>query len=291
MAAAISILVFWTTFFFTLGTKRWWFRNTTDVVTERLNHLFQPQAEQSQELLVSPQEDLHTKQLKRTLLLAGMRRRSDLEKVVYLKKACRAGAIMFVIFLLLAGFPLKQVLLVGFPVFAIALILPRFLLIRLIIKRRKEIERNLPDVLDLLVLCLEAGLSLDSAFVRVAEEERRVSTQTSRELLLTNQEILAGKPRDEALRNLAWRCGIPDLNSLVGAILQSMKLGTSLVKTLRIQADVIRKKRKERIRAQILKTPVKLIFPLLLFIFPTLLIVILGPSLINIFRHFDAVGV
>jgi tight adherence protein C len=125
----------------------------------------------------------------------------------------------------------------------------------------------------------------------VAEEEKRVSTHVSRELNLTNREILAGRSREQALRNLASRCGLQDLNAIVGAILQSIKLGTSLVKTLKVQAEVLRKKRRERIRAQILKTPVKLIFPLLFFIFPTLLIVILGPSLINIFRQLSQVGV
>ena len=140
------------------------------------------------------------------------------------------------------------------------------------------------------MVALEAGLSFDAALVRIGEEQRRVSTHISREFLYTNQEILVGKSREQALKGLAERCGIDEVDSMVRAVLQSNKLGTSLVKTLRIQSESLRKKRRQDIHAQILKAPVKLIFPLLFFIFPTLVIIILGPSIVQIFRHLSTNG-
>ena len=287
--AVCAIFVFWTGFFAVLSARDWWERRRASL-DSRLRRLFQPvTAEAAQDLLLHP-EAFNGKGLQKTLALAGLKRKSDFKKMVLIKQICFALPLVLVTFLFLIGLPLIKIVIMSALVFLIFILIPRFWILRTIFKRRREIEKNLPDALDLFILCLEAGLSFDGALVRVAEETRRVSTHLSRELTSTHHEILAGRSREEALRNLGERAGVEDLKTLVGAILQSIKLGTSLVKTLRIQAEVIRKKRKERIRAEILKTPVKLIFPLLLFIFPTLLIVILAPSLVEVFRHLGEVS-
>ncbi len=290
MLAETTVFAFWASFFGFLFAKELALKNQ-DPVDARFRRLCESdEVRPSHDLLLSANETPATKRLKQKLILAGLKRKSDLEGVLLFKRLSLIVPIVLTATLFLLGLPARNALFAGILFLTIFTLLPRLWLLHAIFKRRKEIERNLPDALDLLIICLEAGLSFDSSLVRVAEEEKRVSTHISRELVLMNREILAGKSREEALKNLAWRCGIPDLNSLVGAILQSVKLGTSLVKTLKIQAETLRHKRRERIRAQILKTPVKLIFPLLLFIFPTLIVVILGPSLINIFRHLTNVG-
>ena len=289
MVAEISVMVFWTAFIGAYVTKTLW-KKVENPVSSRIRRLVQNEAPAEPELLVLPNESPGFKRLREKLLLAGLHHRSDLQRAIFFGRFCRLAPFVLMITLFFMGFPMLQIFVAGALFVTIFILVPRFWMIRTILKRRKEIERNLPNALDLLILCLEAGLSFDSSLVRVAHEQKRVSPQLSGELVFTNQEILAGKSREEALKNLAWRTGVEDAKTFVGAVLQSIKLGTSLVKTLRTQAEAIRKSRRERIRAIILKTPVKLIFPLLFFIFPTLLIVILAPSFTNIFRHLSAVG-
>lgn len=285
MPAEAAIFIFWASFFGFLSVKKFVFK-TEDSIELRIKKIFQPPGlKPGRELLLTLDETPGEKRLKQTLLQAGLKRGSDLEKLLLFRKITLILPLMFTCTLFFLNLPWRHVVFTGVILTVIFLLVPRLWVLSVIFRRRKEIQRNLPNALDLLVLCLEAGLGFDAALVRVAEEMQRVSEQISREFVSANHELLAGKPRDQALKNLAARCGVPDLDNLVGAIVQSVKLGTSLVKTMRVQAEALRKKRRERIRAQILKTPVKLIFPLLFFIFPTLVIVILGPSMINIFRH------
>ena len=292
MITEISILSFWTAFFGAVYARNLWLPEE-EPLEARLRRIMghEKAAIKSPDLVISRTETPSTRRLRQRLLMSGLHRKSDLDRAVAFRRLCLLIPFVLACLLFFMGFPMPQVFAAGLLFSVIFVVIPRFWMIRTIFKRRRELERHLPNALDLLVLCLEAGLSFDSALVRVAEEQKRVSTQISRELIFTNQEILAGKSREEALRNLAWRTQIEDIKRLVGSIQQSLKLGTSLVKTLRTQAEVLRKKRRERLRALILKTPVKLIFPLMFFIFPILLVVILAPSMINIFRHLSAVGV
>ena len=285
-AATTAFLSFWAAFFTAISVEKVLFRGG-DGVGNRLERLVKPRG-QGEGIAVSTavQESGALRELREKLLCAGLKRKSDLEKFILFQRICYGAPVFLAItayFLL--NLPAQNAFLVGICLGAIFLLVPRVWLLQATFKRRREICRHLPDTLDLFVVALEAGLSFDSALIRIGEEQRRVSTHISREFLYTNQQILIGKTREEALRDLAKRCGVPEMDSLVRAILQSNKLGTSMVKTLRAQADALRKKQKQDIHAQILKAPVKLIFPLLFFIFPTLLIVILGPSLIQIFRH------
>ena len=150
--------------------------------------------------------------------------------------------------------------------------------------RQKEIQRTLPDALDLMIVCVEAGLALNQALVRVATEIRHVSRLTNEELSLVNYEIRAGVPRDEALRNLADRTGVTDVRSLVAMLIQTDRFGTSIAQALRVHSDTLRTKRRQRAEEAAAKTTIKLVFPLALCIFPALFVVILGPALVQIYR-------
>ena len=150
--------------------------------------------------------------------------------------------------------------------------------------RREKIQKGLPDALDLMVVCVEAGLGLDAAINRVGEEMKFSNKVLSEEFKILNLELRAGKQRRDALRDLASRTDLEDLNSLTTMLIQTEKFGTSIGQALRVHADSMRTKRYQRAEEIAQKMPVKLIFPLILFIFPSLLIVILGPAFISIMR-------
>ena len=154
---------------------------------------------------------------------------------------------------------------------------------------KDEINNNVIDVIDLWALCLGAGMSFSSALVRVTQDTELSAPALREELQLTNQEMLAGSPRDEALRHLVRRCGdSPDLRGLVSHIIQSEKLGSSLRDTLRIYAETLRFKRTQDTKELMQTLSVKLTFPLIFFILPALFVVILGPSMIQIYEMFIA---
>lgn len=146
--------------------------------------------------------------------------------------------------------------------------------------RQRDIERALPDVFDLLVVCVEAGLGLNQAMVRVAEEIDTLSPITSQQLTLVNLEIRAGTPREEALRHLADRTGVAEVSSLVTMLIQTDRFGTSIAQALRVHADTLRTKRRQRAEETGAKTTVKLVFPLVFFVFPAMFVVILGPAVL-----------
>ena len=170
---------------------------------------------------------------------------------------------------------------------ALGWIAPTFYIGSRVKKRQKEIVKALPDALDLLVVCVEAGLGLNQAIVRVSEEIDHVSQLMSDQLALVNLEIRAGTPRDEALRNLAERTGVADVQSLVAMLIQTDRFGTSIAQALRVHADTMRTKRRQRAEEAAAKTTIKLVFPLVLFIFPTMFVVILAPALIRIIRTLE----
>ena len=160
--------------------------------------------------------------------------------------------------------------------------LPRFALRRMIAGRQLRLRWGLADALDLMVVSIEAGLGLNAALVRVGEELKTVHPDISDEFELTNLEIRVGRERDEALRNLAERAGIDDLRSLVAMLVQADRFGTSIARAVRVYADSLRTKRRQRAEQAAQKAAVKLLMPLALFLFPTLFIVILGPAALNL---------
>jgi tight adherence protein C len=164
---------------------------------------------------------------------------------------------------------------------------PDFCLNRWISWRQGKIVEGFPDALDLLVVCVEAGMGLDQAIVKVAEELERTHPEISEELKLVNLEIRAGRTRGEALRNLGERTGVDDIISLAAMLIQTDKFGTSIARSLRVHSDSLRTERIQRAEEAAAKTTIKLIFPLLFCVFPALLVVILGPAFLNLARIFS----
>ena len=157
--------------------------------------------------------------------------------------------------------------------------------LRLRIKRRqREIFESFPDAADLMLVCVEAGLGVDAGLTKVADEIRMKSLPLAEELHLTNLEIRAGGTREKSLRNLALRTGIEELATFAAMLTQAEKFGTSIGDSLRVFSDDLRHKRQVRAEEQAAKVPTKMLFPLVVCIFPSIIMVILGPAIIQIVR-------
>jgi tight adherence protein C len=170
---------------------------------------------------------------------------------------------------------------------AMGWIAPSFLVRRRLKARQKEVQLALADMLDMLVVCVEAGLGLNQALVRVADEIDHVSPVMSEQLSMVNLEMRAGTPRDEALKNFAERTGLADIKSLVSMMVQTDRFGTSVADALRVHSDTMRTKRRQRAEEAAAKTTIKLVFPLVLFVFPAMFVVVIGPSALAIYRTFS----
>jgi tight adherence protein C len=162
--------------------------------------------------------------------------------------------------------------------------LPNIILRRLIFVRQREIFETFPDALDLMTICVEAGLAMDAAIARVADEIKLTSPTLSEELHLVTLELRAGASKEKALRNLALRTGVEDVDILVAMLIQAERFGTSIGASLRVHADGLRTKRRQRAEEAAAKIALKLLFPLIFCIFPSLLLVLLGPAFIQIYR-------
>jgi tight adherence protein C len=204
------------------------------------------------------------------------------------------GALLLGILGILLGFFLHlhppMLFLVTFIGILVGGLVPKIWVGSKIIRRRAEIRHSVPNMLDLMVVCVEAGLSLNAAIQKIAEETANTHKSLSQELHLLNQEILIGRTRADAFRNLARRTGVEELRSLAVMLIQADKLGTSIANSLRILADSLRVKRRQRAEEAAHKTSVKLVFPLVLLIFPELLVILLGPAVINIVKTFAEMG-
>lgn len=150
--------------------------------------------------------------------------------------------------------------------------------------RRKELDRTFPDAIDLLMVCVEAGMGLDSAIRRVAQEIHVTSPELAKEFKILSLELKTGKSRNTCLKNLALRTNLQDIDNLVSLLIQADKYGTGVSQALRVHAEDMRQKRYSRLEEMAAKLPVKLVIPLIFFIFPALFVVILGPGVIRIFR-------
>ncbi|OLC90008.1 MAG: hypothetical protein AUH86_24340 [Acidobacteria bacterium 13_1_40CM_4_58_4] len=174
-----------------------------------------------------------------------------------------------------------------FPVLAavVGYLVPELWLVWRVHARQTLLRRALPDCLDLLVICVEAGLGLDQALLKVAEELRVSHPELTGELKLVNMEMRVGKSRVEALRELGHRTGLEDIKSLVAMLIQTERFGTSISQSLRVFSDDMRMRRRQRAEEMGAKTTVKMVPPLVFFIFPALMVVILGPALITLVRQ------
>jgi len=177
----------------------------------------------------------------------------------------------------------------GMAIFC-AYIIPAGFLDRMVRMRQERIRRSVPDALDLLVVCVEAGISLDAAILRVAREIRLAHSDLAHELAVVNRKTNAGIPRDAALRSLWQRTGVEEIRALVSSMIQSEKWGTSVATVLRVSAETLRRKRRQVAEKKAKQAPLKMTFPLVLFILPALFIVIMGPALVQVVTEFGKIG-
>ena len=232
-----------------------------------------------------------TKRLQAKLIRAGI----YTERAIPLFLGVKLGGLLvlpILVLFLLWGNTNQRGLLMGIPIALCSLgyVLPDLILSRIISSRQQKIRESLPDALDLLVVCVEAGQGLDAAIKRVSEELQESSPIISQELLLVNLEIMAGLERQQALKNLGERTGVEQLISLCNILIQSDRLGTSIAQALKTQSDYIRTARRLRLEGLAAKTAVKLLFPMLLFIFPAIMVVVLGPAIIRLSEFFNKGG-
>lgn len=156
--------------------------------------------------------------------------------------------------------------------------------------RQNELQKALPDTLDMLVVCVEAGLGLNQAIARVSEEVEHISPTMSEELQIVGLEMRAGTPREDALRHLGERTGLKDIKGLVSMLIQTDRFGTSIAQALRVHSDDMRTKRRQRAEEAAAKTTIKLVIPLAIFVFPAMFVVILGPAILTILEQFGGMA-
>ncbi len=223
---------------------------------------------------------------KRELVMAGFRSDSSLAVFAGLKIASTAGLLMAG--LALRSLPENPLLKLFLPVFCgvLGYKLPGIILARLVSGRQKKIRMAMPDALDMMVVCCEAGCALDQAILNVSREFKHVHPALSEELSMVNMELLAGSSRIEALRNLATRTGEEELKKLVAILIQTDRFGTSVADALRTQADFMRIKRRQMAEEKAAKVGVKLVFPIFFFCMPSLGIVVIGPGLLQLMKNF-----
>lgn len=194
-----------------------------------------------------------------------------------------AGGFLFFIFLIaptMSPFTLRNIAIMFFFML-LGFFIPNLLLTSQIGRRQHEITKSMPDALDLLTICVEAGLGFDAAMKKVQEKwENQLALAFGRAL----QEIQLGKLRREALRDMSDRMGVSEMHSFVAAIIQSEQLGVSMAKVLRIQSDDMRVKRRQRAEQEAQKAPIKMLFPMALLIFPTIMLLLMGPAVLLMMR-------
>jgi tight adherence protein C len=222
------------------------------------------------------------------LVYAGMADRMDGNTWAALRIIALIGVlVLFFIVQSAFGTPIQKLMLFG-VVMGIGFVGPEAILNRRIDERRKEMEKSLPDLIDLLVISVEAGLGFEAAMGRVVQA---VPGELSREFTRTLQETRVGVSRHKALRALAERTDVDDLNAFVLALIQADQFGVSIARMLRVQADEMRVRRRQRAQEKAFAAPVKLVFPLVLCIFPSMFVVLLGPAAINIATVFGGDGI
>lgn len=232
-------------------------------------------------------ESARVQGIRKQMLYAGYRNRSAVT-LYYGLRVMLAGGLGFLGLTLAGVLPLSPLWRLYLPVMFALLgwVLPFIFLKRKIAQRQRALQRGLADALDLMVVCVEAGLGLNQALMRVAEEMDRVSPEISDELTLVTLEMRAGTPREEALHNLALRTGLEDIRAWVGMLVQTDRFGTSMADSLRVHSDTMRTKRRQRAEELAAKLTVKMLIPLVLFVFPAMFVVILGPAVLIIAEVF-----
>ena len=280
--------------------------NRRESVSQRLNQLVGASADEEKSLtagsewharivkvaspmarLSAPAEGWEASALRLRFMQAGLREASW--PAVYF--ACKTVLALLLpgLFALYQGLSAAQIavttnVLILLVLASIGYYLPNVLLANAIGRRQKELQDTMPDALDLMMVCVEAGLGLDAAMNRSASEIGLRSQALSEELNLVALELRMGVRRETALRNLALRTGVEEISSFVAMLVQADRFGTNVADALRIQAETMRTHRRLRAEERAAKIPLKLLFPLIFFIFPSLMLVLMGPAMISIYR-------
>lgn len=227
-------------------------------------------------------------EVRQKLIRAGYRRQDAVPTFYAIRVfSLAAGAILVMVMLpsLQGRDLLLWILLAG----TLAWFGPSAVLSRKIRLRKKEIQKALPDALDMLVICVEAGLGLNQALFRVSEEVETMSPVLAEELQIVNLEMRAGTPREDALRNLGERTDVVDLRALATMLIQTDRFGTSIAQALRVHSDTLRTKRRQRAEEAAAKTTIKLVPPLVFLIFPAIFVVVLGPAMLHLMNELGGV--
>jgi tight adherence protein C len=233
---------------------------------------------------LQPKSELEVGKLKVRLMQAGFRSQEAPTIFLGLKFLCLIlGLMMGGSGVLLFGTQL-QTMLNSAMIACVFFFVPDILLALMASKRKESIFLGLPDALDMLVVCVEAGLGLDQAMRKVAEEMKRTYRVISEEFSLCNLQLQMGKSRSDALQDLGVRSGVEDLRALASILIQADKFGSSIAQALRVQSESMRTRRRQLAEEKAAKTAVKLIFPLVIFIFPGIFVVLVGPAGIEMYR-------
>ena len=227
-------------------------------------------------------------QLRASLITAGYRKSQA--PVIFMGTRIFLAVMFGLTFLIFGSDAVKEKDPKWFPIFLIGSMFvgyygPQMWLRNTIAKRKELLVNGFPDALDLMVVCVEAGLGLDQAIARVGNEVRQGHPDLGDEFILLNLELRAGLSREQALRNLVNRTDLEDIRSLVALLIQTDRFGTSIGQALRVHSDSMRMKRRMKAEEKGAQLPVKLMIPLILFIFPALMVVIVGPGVINLIRN------
>ena len=241
---------------------------------------------------MQPKSELEQNGLKVKLANAGFR--SEAASTIYLGLRLATMAICLIPTLIWAtvakGFTLDALYYIVF-VTGVGFYVPNIALTLIIKDRKQKIFLSLPDALDLLVVCVESGLGLDAGLRKVTEEMKDHAKVICEELSLANLQLQMGRPRREVLHDLGVRTGVDDVKSLAAILIQADRFGASIAQALRVQSDSMRTKRRQAAEEKAAKTAVQLIFPLVLFIFPGIFVVLVGPAAITMVREmFPAMG-
>ena len=271
-------------------------------IAERLSRLIQPPPQQSRETTFADKQKVRMRDslaavgslVLSTPALAGSKAQLPMVRAGYRSDSAMMAMqglkilmpLAFVVLVFTTGMYRLNVVFVPLLAAVVGYLLPELWLMWRVQARQHRLRLGLPDALDMLVICVEAGLGLDQAIMRVAQELRITHPQLSEELQLVNMEMRVGKTRLEAMRELARRTGVEDIKALVAMLIQTERFGTSIAQSLRVHSDDLRMKRRQRAEEMSAKTTVKMVPPLVFFIFPALMVVILGPAVIMLMRQF-----
>ena len=238
------------------------------------------------------QNEAEVSKLKERLNVAGFRQESAPQMFL----ACKIGALIFGLFVSGVGAVLftemnQKNIMAAISVAGVMFYIPDLVVYFVGKARKEEIFLGLPDALDLLVVCVEAGLGLDQAMRKVAEEMKRTFRIISEEFSLANFQLQVGKTRADVLHDLGDRSGVEDLRQLAAILIQADKFGSRVAQALRVQSESMRTRRRQLAEEKAAKTAVKLIFPLVIFIFPGIFVILVGPAAITMIRQmFPAMG-